>query len=282
MPRSSEALAARPPFAQTLKAWRDSRKLSQLDLAMTAGISQRHLSFLEIGRARPSREMVLQLAAALDAPLREHNVLLAAAGFAPLYRESALNDPGMSAVREALELMLKHHEPNPALVVDRAWNVQMVNDAVHRVFGLAGDLQAMWKRVCGDGPRNVLKVTLHPEGFRPYIANWMESAPVVIARTRREAEATGSEALRALLAEVLAYPGIPAEWRIPQWDAPPLPVLPLSLAKDGVKLNLFSMISTFGTPQDITTDELRVETFFPADAESALLLKRLASVGAAA
>ena len=118
--------------------------------------------------------------------------------------------------------------------------------------------------------------SLHPEGFRPYIANWLESTPVLIARTRREAEATGSEALRKLLEEVLAYPGIPAEWRIPQWDAPPLPAMPLSLAKDGLKLNLFSMISTFGTPQDITTDELRVETFFPADADSALLLKRLA------
>ena len=276
MPRTHEALAARPAFAQTLKNWRDSRKLSQLDLAMAAGISQRHLSFLEVGRARPSRQMVLQLANALDAPLREHNVLLAAAGFAPLYRESALSDPGMSAVRQALELMLKYHEPNPALVVDRAWNLLMVNDAVNRVFGLAGDLDAIWKRVCPTGPRNILKLTLHPEGFRPYIANWLESTPVLIARTRREAEATGSEALRKLLEEVLAYPGIPAEWRIPQWDAPPLPAMPLSLAKDGLKQNLFSMMSTYGTPQDITTDELPVETFFPADADSALLLKRLA------
>lgn len=277
MPRSNEAVAARPAFSRTLKSWRDSRKLSQLELAMAAGISQRHLSFLEVGRARPSREMVLQLANALDAPLREHNVLLAAAGFAPLYRESALSDPGMSAVREALEIQLKHHEPNPALVVDRAWNLLMANSAVNRVFGLAGDLEKIWQRVCPQGPRNILKLTLHPEGFRPYIANWMESTPVLIARTRREAEATGSEALRALLAEVLAYPGIPAEWRIPQWDAPPLPAMPLSLAKDGLKLNLFSMISTFGTPQDITTDELRVESFFPADADSALLLKRLAA-----
>lgn len=274
------SIAPRPAFSQTLKAWRDSRKLSQLELAMAAGISQRHLSFLEVGRARPSREMVLQLANALDAPLREHNVLLSAAGFAPLYRESSLSDPGMSAVRAALELMLKHHEPNPALVADRAWNLLLENEAVGRVFGLAGDLDAIWRRVCGDGPRNILKLTLHPEGFRPYIANWLESTPVLIARTRREAEATGSKALHQLLEEVLAYPGIPAEWRIPQWDAPPLPAMPLSLVKDGLKLNLFSVISTFGTPQDITTDELRVETFFPADADSALLLKRLAGIPA--
>jgi transcriptional regulator with XRE-family HTH domain len=275
-PRETSALTARPPFAVLLKAWRESRRQSQLEMALSAGLSQRHLSFLELGRARPSREMVLQLGEALDMPLRDRNALLAAAGFAPHYRQSALDGPEMVAVREALELLLKHHEPYPAVVVDRAWHLVTGNRAVQRVFGLFGDVEALWQRVCPDGRRNLLKMTLHPEGARPYIANWRDAAPVVIARSRREAEITGSRELKELLDEVLHYPGVPAEWRIPQWNAPTPPVLPLSFERDGMRLNLFSMISTFGTPQDVTTDELRVESFFPADEASAALLRRLA------
>jgi len=279
VPRLREAARSeeRPAFAALLRSWRESRRQSQLELALAAGISQRHLSFLELGRARPSREMVLQLGEALDVPLRDRNALLAASGFTPQYRESALDGEGMAAVREALQLLITHHEPYPAVVVDRAWNVMMVNAAVHRVFGMFGDLDALWRRVCPSGPRNILKLTFHPEGARPYIANWLDAAPVLIARTRREAEMTGSAALRQLLDEVLAYPGVPAEWRIPQWTAPTPPVLPVEFARDGQRLKLFSMISTFGTPQDITTDELRVESFFPADADSAALLRRLAA-----
>ncbi|HUS23976.1 MAG TPA: helix-turn-helix transcriptional regulator [Candidatus Binatia bacterium] len=267
----------RPPFAELLRAWRSSRKLSQLDLALASRISQRHLSFLESGRARPSREMVLQLAEALDVPLRERNALLNAAGFAALYRHSSLDDPVMRPVREALELLLRHHEPNPAAVVDREWNLVTGNAALHRVFSLAGDLQAMWRRTCGDGPRNVLRLMFHPQGFRPWIVNFEEAGLVVLNRTRREAAASGNTALHALLDEVLAYPGIPAAWRLPQLAPAPPPVLPFALARDGLRLNLFSMISTFGTPQDVTTDELRVESFFPADAASAELLAALAA-----
>jgi transcriptional regulator with XRE-family HTH domain len=267
----------RPPFARLLKVWRETRKFSQLELALASRISQRHLSFMESGRARPSREMVLQLAEALEVPLRERNTLLTAAGFAAMYQETNLQSPAMAPVREALKLMLQNLEPNPAAVVDREWNMLMGNRAMHRVFGLVGDLEALWKRVCGDGPRNIMRLTFHPEGFRPYIANWDEVAPVMLNRTRREAAASGNSALLALLDEILAYPGIPESLRAPDWQAPPPPVLPLSLAKDGLKLNLFSMLSTFGTPQDITTDELRVETFFPADEPSAQLLKMLAT-----
>lgn len=268
---------ARPPFARLLRTWRDARKLSQLELALASRISQRHLSFLESGRARPSREMVLQLAEALEVPLRERNTLLTAAGFAAMYRHSELASPAMAPVREALKLMLEHHEPNPAAVVDRDWNVLMINRAMLRVFSLAGDPAALWARVCPDGPHNMLKVTFHPEGFRPWIANFAEVAPVLLNRTRREAAACGSEGLLRLLDEVLAYPGIPEAWRAPDWQAPPPPVLPLALAKDGLRLQLFSTITTFGTPQDITTDELRVESFFPADEASAALLRQLAA-----
>jgi transcriptional regulator with XRE-family HTH domain len=268
--------AARPPFARLLKGWREARKCSQLDLALASRISQRHVSFMESGRARPSRDMVLQLSEALEIPLRERNTLLTAAGFAAMYRETDLKAPAMAPVREALQLMLDHQEPNPVSVVDRAWNVLMINRAMLRVFGLAGDPQRLWQRVCGNGPHNVLKMTFHPEGFRPYIVNFDEAAPVLLNRTRREAAASGNEALQGLLDEILAYPGIPEAWRAPSFEAPPPPVLPLHLAKGELQLKLFSMITTFGTPQDITTDELRVESFFPADAATAELLRTLA------
>lgn len=277
---SSVRSASRPPFARLLKEWRETRKHSQLDLALASGISQRHLSFMESGRARPSREMVLQLAEALEVPLRERNTLLHAAGFAPMYQETNLASPAMAPVCEALKLMLDNLEPNPASAVDREWNVLMGNGAMRRVFSLAGDLEALWRRVGGDGPRNILRATFHPEGFRPYIANWEQVAPVMLNRTRREAAASGNGALLKLLDEILAYPGIPAAWRAPDWQAPPPPVLPLDLVKGDLRLRLFSMITTFGTPQDITTDELRVETFFPADAASAQLLRALAQAPA--
>jgi len=269
--------SARPPFARLLKSWREARKCSQLDLALASRISQRHVSFMESGRARPSRDMVLQLSEALEIPLRERNTLLTAAGFAAMYRETDLKSPAMAPVREALQLMLDHQEPNPVSVVDRAWNVLMINRAMLRVFSLAGDPTQLWERVCGKGPHNVLKMTFHPLGFRPYIVNFDEAAPVLLNRTRREAAACNSEPLLRLLDEILAYPGIPESWKVPDWQAPPPPVLPLELAKGELKLKLFSMITTFGTPQDITTDELRVESFFPADAATAELLKKLAS-----
>lgn len=269
----------RPPFARLLKSWRELRKSSQLDLALISRISQRHLSFLESGRARPSREMVLQLSEALEVPLRERNTLLNAAGFAAMYRETELESAAMAPVRDALKLMLDNLEPNPATVVDREWNVLMRNEAAFRVFSLAGDLETLWRRVCGDGPRNILKLTFHAEGFRPFIANFAEAAPVLLNRTRREAAACGSDKLLQLIDEILAYPGIPAAWRAPDWQAPPPPVLPLELASGDLRLKLFSMVTTFGTPQDITTDELRVETFFPADAASKALLQQLAGQG---
>ncbi|MGH8457578.1 MAG: helix-turn-helix domain-containing protein [Stenotrophobium sp.] len=265
----------RPPFASMLKSWREDRKQSQLDLSLTAGISQRHLSYLELGRAQPSREMVNQLAEALDIPLRERNVLHTAAGFAPLYRERGLDDAAMSAIRQALDLQLKHHEPFPALVLDRAWTVLSGNAAVARVFGLFGPIGQWWEEVCPQSPHNVLKMLLHPKGMRPFISNWHEAAPALLSRLRREAESQGIEKLRMLLKELLAYPDIPPEWRVARWSAPPPPVVALEFRKDDLRLNLFTMISTFGTPQDITTDEIRVELFYPADEGSATLMRQL-------
>jgi transcriptional regulator with XRE-family HTH domain len=264
-----------PPFGHLLRDVRRARKLSQLELSVNADVSQRHLSFLESGRAQPSREMVLQLALALDLPLRERNRLLVSAGYAGIYPQRKLEAADMAPVREALTLMLEHHAPYPAIAVDRAWNLFMANSAVPRVFGLLGDLDLVWKKVCGDGPRNILKLMLHPEGAQPFIANLAEIAPPLLARTAREA--LEHPEVQAVLDEVLRYPGIPARWRAIDLHhySGSLPVLPTQLQARGVSLRLFSMLSTFGTPQDVTADELRVESFFPADAASEALLRAL-------
>lgn len=262
-----------PPFGNLLRDCRRGRKLSQLDLAVDADVSQRHLSFLESGRAQPSREMVLQLAGALDLPLRERNRLLTSAGFAGVYPQRKLDAADMQPVRQALEMLIKHHEPLPAIVVDRAWNLFMANAAVPRLFGLIGDLEEVWKRVCGDGPRNVLKLMFHEQGMRPFIRNFAQIAPPMLARTAREA--LEHPEVHEVLEEILRYPGIPARWRSIDLHSPGLPVLPTELAAGGVSLRLFTMLSTFGTPQDVTADELRVESFFPADAQSEVLLRKI-------
>ncbi|MGH8541770.1 MAG: helix-turn-helix domain-containing protein [Stenotrophobium sp.] len=260
-------------FGPLLREVRAARRLSQLDLALQAEVSQRHLSFLESGRAQPSREMIQQLAQTLDLPLREQNRLLMSAGYAGIYPQRQLDATDMAPVRKALELLLKHHEPYPALVVDRAWNQFMVNAALPRIFSLIGNLDEVWQRVCGDGPRNILKLTFHEQGMRPFIKNFHEIAPPLLARTAREA--LEHPQVQAVLDEILAYPGIPARWRSIDLNSTVLPVLPTHFEVNGVGLRMFTMLATFGTPQDVTTDELRVESFFPADAASEVLLRRL-------
>ncbi|MGB1557383.1 MAG: helix-turn-helix domain-containing protein [Oceanococcaceae bacterium] len=261
-------------FSSLLRESRAARKLSQLALAEQAEVSQRHISFLESGKAQPSRSMVLQLAHALDLPLRQRNQLLLGAGFAGVYPERQLEAADMQPVREALEILIRHHEPFPAIVVDRAWNQLLHNASVPRVFGLLGDMQQMWERVCGEGPRNVMMLTLHPEGLRPYLQNLDEVAPPLLARTAHEA--LTHPPTQAVLDTVLAYPGLPRKLRQIDLNRTRIPVVPLRFALGPVQLNLYSMLTTFGTPQDVTTDELRVESFFPADAASEALLRQLA------
>ncbi|HZP12961.1 MAG TPA: helix-turn-helix transcriptional regulator [Nevskiaceae bacterium] len=262
-----------PSFGLLLRDCRRARKRSQLDLSVDAEVSQRHLSFLESGRAQPSREMVLQLAQALDLPLRERNRLLMSAGFAGIYPQRKLDAKDMQPVRQALEMLIRHHEPLPAIVVDRGWNLFMANAAVPRLFSLMGDLEEVWKRTCGDGPRNILKLMFHEHGMRPFIRNFADIAPPLLARTAREA--LEHPQVHEVLEEVLRYPGIPARWRSIDIHAAALPVLPSELHANGVTLRMFSMITTFGTPQDVTTDELRVESFFPADAQSEMLMRKI-------
>lgn len=242
-----------------LRQWRDIRGKTQLDLSFDAGVSQKHISFIESGRSTPSRQMLLDLAQALDVPLRERNELLMAAGYAPLYSVSALQAPIMDSISKALARMLRQHEPFPAIVLDRRWNVLMTNDAAPKLFNCFID---MAKR---PAPRNLLHLMFDPEGMRPFVANWPQTARGLLARVYREALGRViDEKTKALLAELSQYPGVKAEWRAPSpQDA--MPMIPLSFVKAGVRLNYFSMITTVGTPQTVAAEELRLECMFPAD-----------------
>lgn len=265
-------------FGTLLKQWRGHRSVSQMELSLRSDVSQRHISFLELGRAAPSRDMVLKLADSLDVPLREQNLLLNSAGYAASYTERNLDSRDMRSVRRALEMQLQHHNPFPAFVVNRCWDILMQNEAASIVFGAATDIEALWRKVCGDGPKNLLHLTFHPQGLRQFLVNWEEIATQLLSRTRRELLANGDLVLKSLLEEILDYPDIPNSWKEPSLDAPSEPVYSMSFQAGPFTLNIFSMISTFGTPQDITTDELRVESFFPSDEASEQLMRQLSAM----
>lgn len=268
-------------FAAALRYWRGKRGHSQLRLSTESGISQRHISFLESGRSQPSRELILKLGVVLDIPLRERNVMLLAAGYAPAYQERKMDDPELRAVKQALDFMLAQQAPYPALVVDRLWNLVMSNEPANRFFKwlLGMPDEALIPR---DGSINVIKLTLAPDGLRPYLQNWEEVGADLLHWIQREAmgDGPGSEA-SALLAELRALsagaagPAGPAAAAqagaglAPNLDRRALPFLPLAIRKDGVELNLFTTITTLGTPHDVTVHELRLEAFFPADEASA-------------
>ncbi|ETW92329.1 MAG: hypothetical protein ETSY1_44130 [Candidatus Entotheonella factor] len=253
-------------FGRVLRDWRRRRGLSQLSLAMESAVSQRHISFLESGRSQPSREMVLRLATVLDVPLREQNVLLAAAGFSQAYQERDLDDPAMTQVRKALDFMLRQQEPYPAVVVDRHWFVLAGNTASTRLSEWLGDPRESPDFNVADDRVNLMRFLFHPAGWRPFVTNWHEVAGWLIERLHREVLTDGqSKTSRALLDELLAYPDVPRAWREPHWDVASTPLLTLDLSKDGLHLRSFSTITTLGTPHDITLQELRLESWFPAD-----------------
>jgi len=257
-------------FPPLLKDWRRRRRLSQLDLSLATGVSQRHVSFLESGRAKPSRTMVLQLSEALDVPLRERNDWLLAAGFAPAFRARQLDDPQMAQVFSAVRSMLANHEPFPALALDRAWNIRLTNRSFDHLTGMIGS--EVWTRVGGE-ERNLARLLFHPEGLRPFLGNWAVIAPLLWQRSQREADAIGGEEMKALLDEL--RPLQDADTLRAAEGSPLLPVLPLVLEKDGLRLSLFTVISTFGTAQDVTADEMRIESFFPSDDETEALFRSL-------
>ena len=249
-------------FTQAMRYWRNKRGFSQLRLSVESGISQRHISFMESGRSQPSREMILKLGTVLDVPLRQRNVMLLAAGYAPAYQERKLSDPEMQAVKQALDFMLQQQAPYPALVVDRLWNLVMSN-------GPASAFMA-WLLDAPPTSNNVIKLTLDPEGARKYIVNWEDVSSDLLQWIQREAmgDGPGSEAT-SLLDELLAMPGIRAAALAPNLERRSLPFLPFTVRKDGVELNLFTTITTLGTPHDVTLHELRMEAFFPADEATA-------------
>jgi transcriptional regulator with XRE-family HTH domain len=228
------------------------------------GTTQRHLSFIESGRSQPSRAMVLRLARELDVPLRERNQILLAAGYAPLYRETGLASEEATRVRAAVERILAAHEPYPAVVMDRHWDVLMTNTAAEAFFGwLVGDPEA-------EEPANVIRLMFDPGGLRRYVQNWDEVAEALIQRVHREAVGGFPDAETvALLEQALGYPGVPSEWRSPDFRAPSLPVVPVEFEKDGLALSYFSTVTTLGTPQDAMLQEIRIESFFPVDEATA-------------
>lgn len=263
-------------FSKIIKAWRALRKYSQLALACDAGISQRHLSFLESGRAKPSREMVINLSETLDIPLRDRNLMLTAAGFAPAYKERALNDEEMQPIYEALQRSITHHEPYPAIVVDGDWNLVMSNHATLSLIKLLGEPEKIWAAVDPSGLKNVYRLTFHPKGLRALISNWDILAPQMLSRLQKEAnEDPNNQALSKLLADIISMTQQDEGYSKTAVSTPLMPILPMEISLNGMCLNVFSMISTFGTAVDVTASELKIESFFPADAQTEQVFKAL-------
>ena len=283
MPHSLASQTPTPPTApgrppgvgEMLRDWRNRRRRSQLDLALHVGVSTRHLSFIETGRSRPSPAMLEALAGALEVPLRERNRLLLAAGYAPRYAASTLDDAAMRQVRSALDTLLRAHEPNPGLVLDRQWNVVLSNRSAQALAGLlpADLLQPSF---------NVFRASLHPQGLAAWTENFADWAGYLLHTLRRAVAGTADPALAALEAEVLAYPNVAALQAVGLPDGPtdvPLLVpcvLRLPHLQDA-RLSMFTTLTTFGTPRDITLDELSIELFYPADDASEVLLRQMAA-----
>lgn len=263
---------AGPAVGGLLRAWRERRRLSQLELAGAADISARHISFLETGRSAPSRSMLLRLAERLDIPLRERNALLLSAGFAPMYAERRLDDPVLQQARKAVELVIVGHEPYPALAVDRHWTLVSANAAVGLLLaGIAPRLL--------EPPVNVLRLGMHPEGLAPRVGNYAQWREHTLTRLRQQIAATADPILIEMLAELESYPQVTT-------TSPPSPasdttdyggvVVPFTLHTDYGLLSFFSTTTVFGTPLDITLAELAIESFFPADPQTAEALTRIA------
>ena len=255
---ATQSASAVPQLGELLRYWRQERGKSQLDLSLDTGISQRHLSFVESGRSSPSRDFLSTVSEALNIPLRERNVLLLASGYAPLHGEQSIDAEQMAVVTRAIDRMLQQHEPHPALVLDRYWNVIRTNKAAPQFFGSFFDLEARPK------PRNLLDLMFDPAGMRPFVEDWEKVAGGLMQRVRREAVGQVVDAeLTRLLERLRQYPGV-AELKPPL--APQSPVLPIHFRRGDERFSYFSLITTVGTPQCITAQELRVECMFPIHA----------------
>ncbi|HET6584830.1 MAG TPA: helix-turn-helix transcriptional regulator [Nannocystaceae bacterium] len=251
-----------PPVGKQLRHWRTTRGLSQLALAEMAEVSTRHLSFIETGKSTPSREMVLVLASALDVPLRERNRLLLAAGFAPVYRERSFAAPEMEQLRSTIDLVLRTHDPFPAAVVDRRWDLLAANKSAQRLIAAIVDPSTL-----GPWMSNAMHMTFHPQGLRRAIVNWGELSAILVQRLRREAlDDPGQDGVGGLLESLAQYGPLPRPDAQPSGE--PRLLIPVRLRLPELELRLFTTIATLGTPIDVTAQELRIETYYPADLAS--------------
>jgi transcriptional regulator with XRE-family HTH domain len=245
-------------FGQSLKQWRQQRKVSQLELSLVADVSTKHISFLETGKSQPSREMVLHLSEALDIPLAERNFLLKQSGFTEVYPQCSLNTQNMEPVYKALELMLENHNPFPAMVLDWDWNILMTNAAQQKLTSL----------VCSNpgfpDTENLMELIFHPYGFRPFITNWEVVAFHLLQRLKKE-NSLSQNRHADLINRLLSFPGIPSTWSFESSAESALPVLTINLTVGDLSLSLFSTLTTFGTPIDVTVQEMTIEQYFPSD-----------------
>ena len=268
---AERSIPSESPFGRLLREWRLRRRVSQLNLAVEAGVSSRHVSFVETGRAQPSREMVLLLARVLDVPLRDRNDLLTAAGYAAMYRATDLDAPAMEQARRALDFMLRQQEPYPAIVVDRNWTILKANGGAVRLVEAFTDPAA-----AAEWGGNAMRLMFHPRGFRPHIVNWEAMAAALIQWLHRDVlNGLGGAETRHLLDDLLSYPGVPPRWRTLDLDVSTAPFLAIDFSRGDLHLRYFSMLTSLGTPHDITLQELRVEAFFPADAATEEASRRL-------
>lgn len=267
-------------FTDWLRYWRKRRGMSQLALSGYTGISQRHISFLESGRSQPSREMVLKLGNSLDIPLRQRNSMLMAAGYAPLYQERALDDPEVQPAYNVLSMMIEQHNPYPATIVDRLWNIVGANQAaLYMMNWLLGPPELRSDAIATTN--NALLLTLHPDGMRPYIRNFEPIAIELLDSVRREAlaQGPGGRAATDLLTQLGQLPDLPAAFSNPLQDAGK-PVQTLEVVKDGVSLQLITTVASLGVTREITLDDLRAELIFPADDATGQFLKDAFASGA--
>jgi transcriptional regulator with XRE-family HTH domain len=267
---SAPARADRAAFPDLLRQWRSERRMSQLGLATEAGISTRHLCFLEKGRSQPSREMVALLAQVLDIPLAAQNGLLIAAGFAPVFTEARLDAPELSNVQQALDFMLAQQEPFPALVVDEAWNLRHRNMAATRILGALRPFYTVPEELA----QNVMHVMCHPGGMRRFMPNWHDFTAAYLQVLHREATQGLSHAAARLREDLLRYPDMPAAFGSAGMDSP---VVPMQLRIGQHDLSFFVTLTTFAMPRDVTLQQIKIEGFFPADEATAKLARKLAS-----
>jgi transcriptional regulator with XRE-family HTH domain len=258
-------------FSSLLKHWRSVRRLTQIELAVDANVSARHVCFLETGKSQPSREMVQLLGSALDLPLEERNALHVAAGFVPPYGDKGLAADNLQPVQQALDFILRQQEPYPGIVVDGHWDVRMRNQASARLLKTFRDSYQMESSIAD----NAMHVVFHPRGLRQFIVNWDEFAGQMIQILHRDV-AQGSRAAARLFDEIMAYPGLPAEWRLPRHSSASSPVMVMHLAKGDFRLAFFSTFTTLAMPTDAALQQIKIECFFPADDATAEQARRMA------